>query len=237
MNEEINKKLLDDLKNLYKVDAPKNFETELWRKINSSEETEQISFWDKIFTTGKIAPAAIAVVSAVIIFFVVNITPEQMEDPLNIQPRLRDDFVVIKTMNITPVELEKKSEVKKLNNTELSKGVVEKKDEVQPAEELNEQILSNTMDKKSLDRETFEELEAIVMDSDSHVTDETKSLGGNTAPVTSSGNSTEISRNSINFMQRSLSTAEKDQVKQLKMKVTTQKSAKTEENQIKATQK
>ena len=39
MNEEEKtyKKLLDDLKNLPKVDAPKNFETELLRKINSSE--------------------------------------------------------------------------------------------------------------------------------------------------------------------------------------------------------
>ena len=39
MNEEEKtyKKLLDDLKNLPKVDAHINFETELLRKINSSE--------------------------------------------------------------------------------------------------------------------------------------------------------------------------------------------------------
>ena len=67
------KRLIDDLKNLPKVDAPKNFETELLRKINSSEEIKKVSFWEKLLSPARLAPAALAIVSAVIIFFVVDI--------------------------------------------------------------------------------------------------------------------------------------------------------------------
>jgi len=110
-NEEINKKLLDDLKNLPKVDAPKNFETELWRKINSSEKEIKESIWDKIFSPGKIAPAAVAVVSAVIIFFVVDVNSEEMEDPLNIEPRLREDLIVYEMNDDISVQNDLKNEI------------------------------------------------------------------------------------------------------------------------------
>ncbi|MBK7500923.1 MAG: hypothetical protein IPI19_18055 [Ignavibacteriales bacterium] len=112
MNEEEKtyKKLLDDLKNLPKVDAPKNFETELLRKINSSELEKKESFWDRILTPGKLAPAAVALASAAIIFFVVDINSEEMEDPLNIAPRLREDLVIIESIEEIPVEQLKKSD-------------------------------------------------------------------------------------------------------------------------------
>ncbi|HMN23481.1 MAG TPA: hypothetical protein PKE38_03220, partial [Ignavibacteriaceae bacterium] len=90
--EKINKKILDDLKNLPKVEAPKNFETELLRKINSSELEKKENFWDRLLSPAKLAPAAVAIVSAAIIFFVIDINPVEMEDPLNIAPRLREDI-------------------------------------------------------------------------------------------------------------------------------------------------
>ncbi|MBP9582948.1 MAG: hypothetical protein KBE38_12380, partial [Ignavibacterium sp.] len=85
--EKINKKILEDLKNLPKIEAPKNFETELLRKINSSELEKKENFWDRLLSPAKLAPAAVAIVSAAIIFFVIDINPVEMEDPLNIAPR------------------------------------------------------------------------------------------------------------------------------------------------------
>lgn len=239
MNEDkTNKKLIDDLKNLTKVDAPKNFETELWRKINSSEETKKVSFWEKIFTPGKIAPAAIALASAVIIFFVVDITPEQMEDPLTIEPRLREDFnVVAATYNI-PVEKEKKSIQQKNIVVEHPEKVLSlEKGEAQPL--TNSQSDNIKTDKKMLDNEkpVINEVANDQNISDSFESEQTLSLGGTVAPSPKAASSSQISKSNLNFMQRNLSTEEKVEVQQLKMKVTTQKSAKTEENQTKSTQK
>lgn len=236
--EKINKKLLDDLKDLPKVEAPKNFETELWRKINLSAEEKKISFWDKLFSPGKLAPAAIAVASAVIIFFVVDITPEQMEDPLSIQPRLREDFVVVETMNIKPVEMKKEPVVKKEQRNEIPKGIEEKVSEIQSIDKKDESTLSNTLEKKSTRTIALDELSLTEVDSGNKLNDDQAAvLGGNVVPAPVSSSANEISRNSLNFMQRSLSTAEKDEVQQLKMKVSTQKSGKTDENRTNPTQK
>jgi hypothetical protein len=237
-NEEINKKLLDDLKNLPKVDAPKNFETELWRKINSSEESKKEGFWEKLFSPGKIAPAAVAIVSAAIIFFVVDVNPEEMEDPLNIAPRLREDLVVYKTVNEVPVRIEEKSfiEQKKSERTE-SKGQLESRGLEKRLESSNSQDFNNEPKAEAMDEIFVEELESGRMDMDTNKQDDAKTLGGNVAPFVNTISTNEISRNSVNFMQRSLTTAEKDEVQQLKMKVESQKSAKTDENRAKSTQK
>jgi hypothetical protein len=231
MNEEkINKKLIDDLKNLSKVDAPKNFETELWRKINSSEEVKKISFLEKIFTPGKIAPAAIALASAVIIFFVIDITPEQMEDPLTIEPRLREDFHVVAATYNVPVEKEKKSARQK-------NIVVERSEEVLSQEKGEAQPLTNSMsddiqtDKKMLNDENpiMNEMIKDQNISDSFKSEETLSLGGTVVPSPKAASSSQISKSNLNFMQRNLSIEEKVEVQQLKMKVQTQESSKTDQ--------
>ncbi len=235
--EEINKKLLDDLKNLPRVDAPKDFETGLWRKINATEEEKKTGFWDKLLSPGKLAPAAIAVASAVIIFFVIDVTPEQMEDPLSIKPRLRDDFVIVETINVKQVEKVKKIVTKTEKKNEL-KNENQLRTENQPIDKLEKQDISNSLDKESYTNKGSEQFKLSEADSNEKIAvEKTSGLGGSTSPAQVSQGSNEISPNNLNFMQRSLSTAEKDQVQQLKMKVSTQKSAKTEENRTNPTQK
>lgn len=232
MNEEEKtyKKLLDDLKNLPKVDAPKNFETELVRKINSSKLEKKESFWDKILTPGKLAPAAVALASAAIIFFVVDINSEEMEDPLNIAPRLREDLVIIESIEEIPVEQLKKSDRVKEEPSILNEGLVETK-------ETETQVLPNVvyeerseMNSKGVDKSLADELISGKLESDSFKSDDSRSLGGSAVPSPVTTSAAEISKDNLNFMQRNLSTEEKKEVQQLKMKVQTGKSSKTEQN-------
>ncbi len=231
MNEEEKtyKKLLNDLKNLPRIDAPKNFETELLRKINSSEPEKKETFWDKLLSPGKLAPAAIAIASAAIIFFVVDINSEEMEDPLNIAPRLREDLVVIESIEEIPIAPLKKSAKVKEESKSLNEGMIETKEietQNQPTAEFEERS-----DKKSNDIEQSlaDELVSDESDLDSFKSEETRSLGGSAAPSPVTTSTSEISKDNLNFMQRNLSTEEKKEVQQLKMKVQTEKSKKTEQ--------
>ena len=259
MNEEEKtyKKLLDDLKNLPKIDAPKNFETELLRKINSSEAEKKDSFWDKLLSPGKLAPAAIAIASAAIIFFVVDINSEEMEDPLNIAPRMREDLIIVESINDIPIEPLKKSGRVKEQSKNLNEGLIESKEfdkGFQKNEALEEQPdLKSRSDEKTItdklapdrsDADGFRETETInlretVTPSATNMASEISKADSferemkrerdriENLPVgnTSSDN---VSKDNINFMQRNLSTEEKKEVQQLKRKVQTEKSSKTE---------
>jgi hypothetical protein len=232
MNEEEKtyKKLLDDLKNLPKVDAPKNFEAELLRKINSSESEKKENFWEKWLSPGKLAPAAIAIASAAIIFFVVDINSEEMEDPLNIAPRLREDLAIVESIDEIQVTPLKKSGSVKEETKDINKGLLQTKEaEGQNGSDLG---LDNQSDMKSNETENSisDDLISDKSDSDSFKAEETRSLGGSIAPSPVTTTASEINKDNINFMQRNLSTEEKKEVQQLKMKVQTEKSAKTQQN-------
>ena len=231
MNEEEKtyKKLLDDLKNLPKIDAPKNFETELLRKINSSEPEKKESFWEKLLSPGRLAPAAIALASAAIIFFVVDINSEEMEDPLNIAPRLREDLVVIESIEEIPIAPLKKTARVKEESKDVNKGLIETNEverQNQPTAGFEERS-----DKKANDikQSLADELVSDESDRDSFKSEETRSLGGSAAPSPVTTSTSELSKDNLNFMQRNLSTEEKKEVQQLKMKVQTEKSEKTDQ--------
>jgi hypothetical protein len=231
MNEEEKtyKKLLDDLKHLSKIDAPKNFETELLRKINSSEPEKKESFWDKLFSPGKLAPAAIAIASAAIIFFVVDINSEEMEDPLNIAPRLREDLVVIESIEEIPIAPLKKSEKIKQETKAINKGLIENNEverQNQPTAGFEERS-----DKKSnaIEQSLADEFVSDESGLDSFKSEESRSLGGSAVPSPVTTSTSELSKDNLNFMQRNLSTEEKKEVQQLKMKVQTEKSEKTDQ--------
>ena len=106
-------KLIKDLKKLPKINAPQNFETSLWRKINSSERNKKESFWSKIFTPGKLIPAAAVLASAVIIFFLVDVKSGETVNPLNLHPGLKEDLIIIKPNEkaVVPLKESKATEV------------------------------------------------------------------------------------------------------------------------------
>ena len=260
MNEEEKtyKKLLDDLKNLPKIDAPKNFETELLRKINSSEPEEKESIWNKLLSPGKLAPAAVALASAAIIFFVVDINSEEMEDPLNIAPRLREDLVVIESIEEIPIEPLKKSVRVKEESEALNEGLDDTKEietQIQPKVGLEQR---SDQTSKGIEQSITDELVSPKSESDGFKSDDQGTLGRSAAPSATTlaseisktdsferemkterneiqnlpvlqGSSDQMNKDNFNFMQRNLSAEEKKEVQQLKMKVQTEKSEKTEQ--------
>ncbi len=224
------KKLMDDLKNLPKVNAPKNFETELFRKINSSEIKKKESFWNRILTPGKLAPAAVAIASAAIIFFVVDGNSEEMEDPLNMAPRLREDLVIIESFEEIEVDPLKKSERVKEKPTIQNQGLVETK-KTETENELNVGFEERSDAKsKGIDQSFTDELISDKTDSDSFTSEDTRSLGGSDVPSAVTTSAPEINKDNLNFMQRNLTSEEKKEVQQLKMKVQAEKSVKTQQN-------
>lgn len=159
-----------------------------------------------------------------------DINSEEMEDPLNIAPRLREDLVIIESIEEIPVEQLKKSDRVKEEPSILNEGLVETK-------ETETQVLPNVvyeerseMNSKGVDKSLADELISGKLESDSFKSDDSRSLGGSAVPSPVTTSAAEISKDNLNFMQRNLSTEEKKEVQQLKMKVQTGKSSKTEQN-------
>jgi hypothetical protein len=92
------KDLIDTLKSLQQVKAPKNFETKLMRKINSQTTEKEKSFWGKLFIPSRLIPSAGLAVIAVILLFVFNVVGEELEDPLSMEPKIREDIFAAETM-------------------------------------------------------------------------------------------------------------------------------------------
>ena len=84
--------LIRDLKNLPKVNAPTNFESELTRKINSNEPLKIKESWlDKILSP-KFIPSAALAVTTVVILLLLKGSLTDVEDPFQLIPRIREDY-------------------------------------------------------------------------------------------------------------------------------------------------
>lgn len=92
-DENMNEKVTRLLKDLPKINAPTNFETELSRRINQEAQIkEKTSWFDKIFSP-KLVPSAALAVTVVIILFLLKGTVGDVEDPFQIMPKLREEQI------------------------------------------------------------------------------------------------------------------------------------------------
>lgn len=96
-NEKKYDNLINDLKNLQQVKAPANFEPDLKRRINEEKyKTGQKSFWSRVFVPSRLVPSLGLATAAIVVFLVININSEEMDNPFLIEPRLREDIVAVK---------------------------------------------------------------------------------------------------------------------------------------------
>jgi len=99
-NEKKYEKLVGDLKNLQQVKASANFEADLKRRINAEKyKTGEINFWRKIFSSSRLIPSLGLATATIVVFLVVNVNSEEMDNPFLIEPRLREDIVVVKDLD------------------------------------------------------------------------------------------------------------------------------------------
>lgn len=120
--------IIKALKNLEKVDAPENFEADLKRRINSEKfpEKERKGFWENILIPARLIPSLGLVAVAAIIFFVVDTNSEDMENPFLIEPRVREDVIVVTDSEFEGLEI-KKEEAPKEKSIEKDEPVLEKR--------------------------------------------------------------------------------------------------------------
>jgi len=216
------------LKGLKEVKAPANFEADLQRRINSEKfsKEEKKSFWENIFVPSRLIPSLGLVAVSVVIFFVVDTNPEEVDNPFLIEPRVREDVFAVADYT----ELEKKQD-------ELSKERSLKKEEPAIEQGKDDSQLKSSEDKMISAREKSAELEGL-MDEKDAAKDQSTIAGANMAvdsilaPINESPQPTvpaevgtemvtgqTITKEELNFRQVQLTEEEQKNVNELKMQV------------------
>jgi len=220
--------VIKTLKGLQDVKAPANFEADLQRRINSEKfsKEEKKSFWENIFLPSRLIPSLGLVAVSVIIFFVLDTSSEEVDNPFLIEPRIREDVFAVADYR----ELEKKQE-------ELSKEKSLKKEEPAVEQKRDDIQLKTSDDKIITDREKSGEVEGFADEKDA-VRNESIVAGANEVvdsiatintespqPTVPAEVGTEavigqtISKEELNFRQIQLTEEEQKTVNELKSQV------------------
>jgi hypothetical protein len=80
------------LKQLPKVTAPPNFESDLMKRINSGnfQENYRPRWWDKLFLPSRLIPAAAFALSILAVFYFLNFNSVERENPFLAKPKIRE---------------------------------------------------------------------------------------------------------------------------------------------------
>lgn len=106
--------VINTLRQLQQVKAPKGFEADLMRRIHSEDTTVTKFSWQNIFIPSRLIPTAALAVTALLLIFILDHSGISQDNPLMTTPRERQDVTVTaKTDNAAP-------ERKALKNEEFS---------------------------------------------------------------------------------------------------------------------
>ncbi len=191
MEDRFNKQLLDDLKNLPKVSAPENFEEELWKKIYTKEDRKE-SYWQKIFSLNKFIPATATLAAVIIIFFLITNNSSDYEDPFMIEPPVRTDIITVSNEDsgvTNMIERKQKTDQQEWESNQFSKRNNE------------ENSLSPEIDSSSKDKT---EIPAAASQSPTVINDQVENF---------------IDKEELNFLKRTVTEQEKQEIIELKKKI------------------
>ena len=92
------------LKQLPKVPAPPNFESDLMRRINSGnfKEKFKVSWWEKLLLPSRLIPAAALALSGIVIFYLLNFNSVDQENPFLTMPKIRNTVSQVSTDQLIP---------------------------------------------------------------------------------------------------------------------------------------
>lgn len=220
------------LKSLHEVKAPANFEADLQRRINSEKfsKKEKKVFWQNIFVPAKLIPSLGLVAVTVAIFFVIDTNSEEIDNPFLIEPRLREDKLVVADYEGLKNQQEELSKQKSLKKDEPVR-----KNETVLGKRRDESDLKSSGDKMILGREKSGEAEGLLDEKDIAkdqdlnsgaytaaeltITDSLATPQPTTAAVTSSELVTgqTITKEELNFRQVQLTEEEQKTVNELKI--------------------
>jgi hypothetical protein len=208
-DENKHKNLIDDLKNLKKIDAPVGLEQKVWNKINSSDTQEKQSLLTKL--TARLVPAFAVAATAVILFVVIENSANEYQDPFMIEPEERTDLISFSTDDIQLLESEPSAvrEKPQVQTEEKSSVRFRKKEAAAPEALSNENQIAGRS-------EIIEEEDSVTPDSpilSASVKDELVGNEGLVVPAPS----TQMLQN-LNFRQVQLSKEELQEIIELKSK-------------------
>jgi len=207
--------LIKNLNQLQEVKAPADFEADLMRKINSEKYKEKKqSIWSKFFIPSRLIPSAGLAAAAVIVFFVVTLNPEEMEDPLQMEPRVRED--IIKVVDYDEVKLGQEDKKDK-NEAPLEKRTTVTETPVSEDKMTGRRIEEEVIEESYFDDEMIADIDSVPTESTILGTTEPTSLSveGETEMATGLA----ISKENLNFRQIQLNKEEQQVVDQLRQKV------------------
>jgi hypothetical protein len=96
--------VIGKLKQLNNINAPNNFEEDLFRKINSENYVFQKDRPSNFFLRKRLIPSLAVVAVAIILVIMIKTQPTRPEDPLSINPRIREDVIASRENSNTSVE-------------------------------------------------------------------------------------------------------------------------------------
>ena len=239
------KKISKTLGELQKVSAPSNFEANLMRKIKSGEIEKRERGIHKLFLPNRLIPSLGLITIAVILFFVIDVNSEKMENPLLMDPRVREDIVAVSDdsgLNEVQEEISKQEAADE--KKEVEKPIVRKKDERRD-QTLQRETSGKVMEMQDADKVTGGErmeglsktqnrpMEFGAVDSVQPSSSELEVIPRKTATITSAFSESNQGsvKQEFNFRQVQLNAAEQNVVNQLKEKVQSEQKNMTKKKQ------
>ncbi len=195
------KDLIKDLNQLQEVNAPKNFEADLMRKINSGDlgkEKINTGFWDSFISPARLIPIGVLAAAMFIMFIMIQNKPNISDDPLLAAPRERTDLISSNDISIEDFVKERK-EIS--NSLKKDKSESDQKDS---DEKGTKPFANNSLKSEGL-ASSSRSLNGAVLQ------------GHLNAPAAKA--SFAISKSGLNFRQVNLSKEEKQEVEQLREKL------------------
>jgi len=205
------------LKNLSTVNAPDYFEADLKRRIENEEASGKKSFWDKLILPSRLIPSAGLAAAAMIIFVMITLSPEEMDNPFLIEPKLREDIIEISSvegyLDKDEVRIDVGSKEKSIEKLDAGKRTQESVGETKSGRDEPTMMMKkeNVADDKLI-------AETDAAETESTLTDSVQITPASVIPVeTASGMA--ITKQELNFRQVQLNAQEQQVVDELRNKM------------------
>lgn len=154
-------RLINDLNNLEKIEAPDNFEIKLQEKLNTAL-TKEYSKTKKI---NKLIPAFALSITIILLFLIYRPFNDEYEDPFQIQPQIREDVIALTESDDKSNLNELLNETNKENDSNLHRSTSKNRDSnQQQLEQFDESYLSDQNTKFQISKEELNFIKPVMSD-------------------------------------------------------------------------
>ena len=199
--------LISTLKNLQQVKTHPNFEADLKRRLNQEKyEASEDQGKRRFLVPSRLVPAFGLAVAAIVVFLLIDLNSVESDDPLLIQPRVREDLITVSTEDLNEIPTTRVPE-----SNERSKS--------------EERMLSDKKDQDLKPQKKSEGISGGNLITESDVTPPESTLSSEEETASTDELSTELAtgiairKSGLNFRQIKQTKLEKEQILELKKKV------------------